>query len=72
MDIYTGNTSAVSEAMLCVTMLLQCLQNNRINTQWYITGPVDTRLACLDATQQRLCSELKKKLIPKTTGLTNR
>ena len=51
--------------MLGVTLLLQCLQNNRINAQWYICTcselkrgqchtAVDARLACLDAMQQWL------------------
>ncbi len=35
------------------------------------TGPVDARSACLDATQQWLCSTLKKTLIPRINGLTN-
>ncbi len=35
--------------------------------------PVDTRLACLGATQQWLCSavSLAKTLIPETNGLTD-
>ncbi len=35
------------------------------------TGPGDARLTCLDATQQWLCSTLKKTLQPGINGFTN-